>query len=126
MTNIDPSQRLAAAVRAQLAARRERSAARAGGAQRTGGAQRGAYTVSKAMAQRIAAIAPECPERPRTAVRIYLEAELARAFGAGVLNDPEFPALLDAVQQRLQEDAHTAGAIEALGKLLLAGQVQVA
>jgi hypothetical protein len=75
------------------------------------------------MAQRLAAIAPEDPERRQKAVRIYLESELAHEFGAAVLNDPAFPQMVDAVQQQMQEDAQTAAAVQALGDLLLAGRV---
>ena len=126
MTTIDPSQRLAAAVRSQLAGVRERAASKAGPGASPQAARRSPHTVSAAMAQRIAAIAPEDPDRPRKAVRIYLEAELAREFGTGLLNDPEFPALLDSVQLRMHEDAQTAGAVERLGGLLLAGKIKLA
>jgi hypothetical protein len=61
------------------------------------------------------------PDRRRKAVRVYLESELSREFGAGLLNDPSLPLLLDAVQQRMQEDAATAAAVEAVGDLLLSG-----
>ena len=126
MTTIDPGQRLAAALQAQLARAQQRTTATRAGGSAPAAAARRPYTVSQAMASRIAALAAEDPERPRKAVRIYLEAELAREFGAGLLNDPEFPALLDAVQQRLQEDAQTAGAVAALGRLLLAGKAPAA
>ena len=71
------------------------------------------------LARRIGAIDPTDPDRRRKAVRLFLEAEFARAFGAGVLNDPAFPQLLDAVQQQMQEDARAAAALHALGDLLL-------
>ena len=111
-------------MRTQLSGLRERAPARsgAGAAAQTG--RRSARTVSAAMAQRIAAIDADDPQRPRRAVRVYLEAELAREFGAVLLNDPDFPALLDAVQQRMDEDAQTAAAVVALGQLLLAGKVK--
>ena len=124
MSSIDPAQRLASAMRTQRV--RERAAARAGAAVGSEGARRGAHGVSGGMAQRIAAIDAQDPDRPRKAVRIYLEAELAREFGAALLNDPQFPSLLDAVQQRMDEDPQTAGAVEALGRLLLAGKVKPA
>jgi len=120
MTTIDPSASLAAAVRAQLAGVRERRASRAAsGGERGERAAGGPRTVSRAMAERIASIAPEEADRSRKAVRIYLEAELAREFGAGLVNDPEFPTLLDAVQEQMQGDAQMAAAVEALGRLLL-------
>jgi hypothetical protein len=124
MAAIDPSDGLAAAARAQLAAVRARGDARNGERPSAVASGRSTCEVAPALQRRIAAIPPEDPDRPRKAVRIYLESELAREFGAGLLNDPGFPALLDAVQQRMQEDAQTAGAVEALGRLLLAGNTQ--
>lgn len=122
MTPIDPSQGLAAALQAQLARARQRAPTPRSAGNAAAAGSRRAGVISRTLAQRIAALAPEDPERPRKAVRIYLEAELAREFGASVLNDPEFPALLEAVQARLQEDAQTAAAVAALGRLLLAGK----
>jgi hypothetical protein len=123
MRPIDPGHGLAAVVRTQLAGVRGPARSKAGAASRAPAGQRSPGTVSAATAQRIAAIAPDDPDRPRKAVRSYLESELAREFGAGLLNDPEFPTLLDAVQQRMHEDAQTASAVEALGRLLLAGKL---
>lgn len=119
VTTIDPRMHLAAALQAQLAAVRERSRvpqrARAPGAAAPPGAQ------AAGMAQRMSAIDRGDPDRRRKAVRVYLESELSREFGAGLLNDPSLPLLLDAVQQRMQEDAATAAAVEAVGDLLLSG-----
>lgn len=122
MTTIDPSGRLAAAVREQLAALRERPGAARSGS--TGASQRqGAESVARGLPQRLQAIAPDDPDRPRKAVRLLLEAELAREFGAALVNDPGFPAMLDAVQERMGEDAQLASSVEALGRLLLAGKL---
>ena len=126
MTTIEPGQPLAAALRVQRSGLQERGATRVASGGAGEGTRRSPYAVSQAMAQRIAALAPEDPDRPRKAVRVYLEAELARTFGAGLLNDPGLPALLDAVQQRMQEDGQTASAVEALGRMLLAGQAPAA
>jgi hypothetical protein len=123
MNPVDPSQRLAAAVAAQLSALRGRSASRAEAGARASGPARSRHGVSAVMAQRIAAIAPDDPDRPRKAVRIYLEAEIAQEFGAALLNDRAFATLLDAVQQRMQDDAQTASAVQTLGRLLLAGRI---
>lgn len=76
--------------------------------------------VASAVARRIAAIDRSDPDRRRKAVRIVLEAELARSFGAGLLNDPGLPHMLDAVQDQMQQDAQLAAAVHALGGLLLA------
>ena len=126
MTTIDPGQRLPAALGTPLAGVRERATSRAAAGTGAQAGRRSPRTVSAAMAQRIAAIAPDDPDRPRKAVRIYLEAELAREFGAGLLADPSVPNLLDAVQQRMDEDAQTAQAVLALGRLLLAGKLKPA
>lgn len=123
MNTIDPSHGLVAALRAQLAALRERTALRGEATAAAEAPRRKPHTVSAAMAQRIQAIAPDDPDRPRKAVRIYLEAELAREFGARVLNDPAFPGMLAAVLQQMEEDARTAAAVEALGRLLAAGRI---
>jgi hypothetical protein len=128
MTIIDPGQGVAAAVRAQIEALRERDR----GPSRTGGtspaqqARRRPHTVSPAMSQRIQALDADDPDRRRKAVRIYLEAELAREFGGGLLNDPAFAGMLDAVQGQMEADAPTAAAIDALGRLLVAGKIQPA
>ena len=114
---IDPRLPLASVLRAQLAGVRERARARPGAE----AGRPSKDTATAVMAQRLAAIAPEDPDRRQKAVRIYLESELAREFGAGLLNDPAFPRMVDAVQQQMQDDAQTAAAMQALGDLLLAG-----
>jgi hypothetical protein len=119
VTTIDPRLQLAAALQAQLAAVRDRAQA----PRRASAPGPAASTQAQGagMAQRIEAIDRGDPDRRRKAVRVYLESELAREFGAGLLNDPSLPQLLDAVQQRMQEDAATAAAVEAMGELLLSG-----
>jgi hypothetical protein len=118
VTSIDPLSPLAAALQAQLAAARDRALVR----QRPQAASAGGSTRTRSgILERVGAIRPDDPERRRKAVRVYLEAELAREFGGGLLTDPSLPQMLDAVQQRMQEDADTAAAVEALGELLLAG-----
>jgi hypothetical protein len=119
VTTIDPNQPLAAALQAQVVALRERTAKRAsaGAAPRQAAAQQ---PLSAAMTQRIAAIDGADPQRRRKAVRVLLEAELAREFGPALLNDPTLPQLLDAVQDRMQADAQLAEAVQALGDWLLA------
>jgi hypothetical protein len=76
------------------------------------------------LAQRIAAIAHDDPERRRKAVRIVLEAELAREFGAPLLGDPRCADMLDAVQQQMQQDPESARAVNSLGDWLLSGATQ--
>lgn len=120
MTTIDPRSSVVAALQARLAFRpRAASAAGSAGAAR---AQQPADAgqASAVLAQRIAALDPSDPDRRRKAVRLFLEGEFARSFGAALLNDPSFPGLLDSVQHQMQHDARCAAAVDALGAWLLA------
>jgi hypothetical protein len=121
MTTIAPHQRLAAALRDQLAALRQRGELQRlpGGHSAAPQAERAAAGPAQVMAQRIRSIDPADPDRRQKAVRVFLESELAREFGAVVLSDSAFPAMLDAVQQQMQQDADTAAAVQALGDLLV-------
>jgi hypothetical protein len=76
------------------------------------------------LAQRIAAIAHDDPERRRKAVRILLEAELAREFGASLLGDPRCTDMLDTVQHQMQQDPDSAHAVNSLGDWLLSAAPQ--
>ena len=116
MTSIDPRASVLAAVQARLAPLRT---ARGGAASRAGAAA-STQAVAGALAQRLAAIDRTDPDGRGKAVRLLLEAQLAREFGAEVLNDPGFPGLLDAVQQQMEGDAGTAAAMRTLGDWLLA------
>lgn len=118
MTTIDPTGQLALAMQAQLAALRERGRAR-GPSSAHAGAVKDARVANTA-AQRIALISPDDEDRHRKAVRIFLQSELLREFGDGLLNDPQFGTMLDAVQEQMTQDAVTAAAVTALGEFLLA------
>src|SRR5437763_15499504 len=120
VTFIDPRHSVAAALQARLAAagvRRRTSGPATDTAAAGGSAQRAAA----ALTQRIASIDRTDPDRRRKAVRVVLESELSRAFGAGLLNDPGFPVMLDAVQDQMEDDGEVAAAVRTLGDLLLAG-----
>lgn len=112
VTAIDPRHSILAALQARLAGTQRRAPARAQSAH-------AAQACGTSLAQRMAGIDRADPDRRRKAVRVVLEAELARTFGAPLLNDPVFPQMLDAVQDAMQADAHTAAAVRALGDLLL-------
>lgn len=115
MTTIDPRQQLAASLQSQVGALRARKQA-AG----TTSAQAAAGADQIALAQRLAAIDAHDPDRRRKAVRVVLEAELAREFGDTLLNDPAFGQMLDAVQSQMDADAELAAAVAALADILLA------
>lgn len=120
MTGIDPSHRLDALLREQLARLRERGrAAKPGEA-----AVRQRDTQStQVLATRIAALDPADPDRMQKAVRLFLESELAREFGTAILNDPGFSGMLDAIQAQMNDDAQLAAATAALGELLVTGRI---
>ena len=107
-------------MQAQLAALRERGRAKGAPASTPTPSQHG--RVSSTLAHRIQSIAPDDPDRRRKAVRLFLQAELLREFGAALLNDPQLGAMLDAVQEQMAQDEMTAAAVSALGDLLLAGK----
>lgn len=119
VTTIDPRQSLPtlpvrlASLRQELA--RTRRAPSSAEASHTASAS------AAVLAQRIAAIAQDDPERRRKAVRVVLEAELAREFGAPLLGDPRCADMLDAIQQQMQRDPESARAVDSLGDWLLSG-----
>jgi hypothetical protein len=117
VTTIDPRHSVLSALQMRLGtlASRSRGARPAGSA----AARQASQTF---MAQRLQAIDRTDPDRRRKAVRVVLELELARAFGTGLLNDPGFPQMVDAVQDQMQGDGQAAAAVHALGDLLLAAR----
>ena len=71
------------------------------------------------VAQSIAAIAPDDPERRRKAFKAFLEAGLAREFGIEDIGGAEFQRLVATVQDAMLADAQVSDAIERAGDLLL-------
>ena len=121
MTTIDPSSQVALALKSQIAALKERGRAKGSSPQRASSPHEGA--ISATLAQRMQAIAPHDPQRRQKAVRLFLQAELVREFGDGLLNDPQFGTMLDVVQDQMAQDEKAAAAVNALGDLLLAGKM---
>jgi len=64
------------------------------------------------VAQSIAAIAPEDPQRRRKAFKAFLEAGLAREFGIADTGGPEFQRLVTKVHETMVADAHISEAID--------------
>jgi hypothetical protein len=77
--------------------------------------------LASVVAQRIQAVARDDPQRKKKAVRIFLESVLLHELGAGLVQDPAFPEMVDAVQQQMQHDRELEVAMNELGELLLAG-----
>lgn len=70
-------------------------------------------------ALRIRSLDADDPDRPRRAVRVYLEAVLLQEFGQSLLEDPGFPSMLDSVQQQIGEEPELAAAAEKVAGVLL-------
>lgn len=119
MTTIDPGQRLAATLHAEVAALRERSASRAAAPAKAAARPRGPAGLSVLVAQRIAGIAPDDPQRRQKALRVFLETSLLQELGRSLIHDAAFPVMVDAVQSRMQADAQLARAAEELAGYLL-------
>ena len=122
MTTIDPSSQVALALQSQIAAMKERARAKGSSPGQAGSTNERA--ISGTFAQKMQGIAPDDPHRRQKAVRFFLQAELVREFGDALINDPQFGAMLDAVQGQMAQDEMPAAAVTALGDLLLAGKVK--
>lgn len=136
MTSIDNVNQLAALIRAQFGSiqRRERTAAKASEKAGAGSASRGpaaaaagtgggspSQRIAEFIADRVHGIPPDAPDRHRRAFRVFLESVLANEFGHDLSGSPSFQALVDAVQQRMEEDDELRSAIhEAAERLLMA------
>lgn len=114
MTTIGPRQQLLGTLRTEVAALRGRQ--RPGPA--AGKAQAG-HDVPPSVALRIQALATDDPDRKRKAVRIFLESTLLRELGGGLVHDPAFPTVVEAIQGQMQGDPRLAAALDQLGDLLL-------
>jgi hypothetical protein len=71
-----------------------------------------------AAVQRIRSIPRDDPDRPRKALRVYLETTLLQAFGPQLALDAGFARLLDAVQERMAADPQIAAVADRAAALL--------
>lgn len=118
MTTIDASQRLAIMLRREVSAFRHTAPSAATGR----GKPSAAADVATVVARRIHALDRDDPERAGKAVRIFLETVFLQELGPQLVHDPAFGRMVDAVQAQMQADADLAGALAAVGKVLLAGR----
>jgi hypothetical protein len=77
-----------------------------------------ARDVATAALQRIRSIPRDDPDRPRKALRVYLETTLLQAFGPQLALDAGFAQLLDAVQERMAADPQIAAVADRATALL--------
>ena len=118
MTPIDPSQRLAASVQAEVQALRARRSPAT--AAPPAAAQPRAHSGVRALvAQRVQALDADDPRRKQKAARIFLESVLLYELGAQLVQDPSFADMVDAVQGQMQGDPQLATALDQLGAFLL-------
>jgi hypothetical protein len=115
MTTIDATRRLAVMLRREVAAFRQASRASPPAAR---SAPAGADVASVA-ARRIHGIAADDPRRGDKAVRIFLESVFLQELGAGLVHDPAFARMVEAVHRQMREDAELAASLDALSGVLL-------
>jgi hypothetical protein len=77
--------------------------------------------LSGLIAQRIASLGREDPERGRKALRIFLESLLINEFGDALINDPEFYQMISEIQMRMENIPQIAASIQMAISHLLAG-----
>lgn len=119
VTTIDVSNRLAALLRHQVSAFRDRGGVPARITGDTRFAPRNGSDAAAVAAGRIQALARDDPDRRNKALRIFLESVLLQELGAGLVHDPAFPGMVDAVQSQMQADSQMAAAADALGEWLV-------
>ena len=117
MTSIDPTGRLLAQLQ-QVAQEMRRHA---GGPAKSGPAAKSARRrdAMQLAVEQVTRIDRDDPQARSKAFRAYLAVVLAQEFGAGVVNDPKFAALVDRVGDTMQADPQLQQAIERAGEILL-------
>ena len=73
------------------------------------------------VARRVRALDPADPDRPRKAVRIFLESVLLAQFGERLVNDAGFHQLVDDVQRQMAGDSALARDMAAAAERMPAG-----
>jgi hypothetical protein len=124
MSSIDPTSRLLTYLRQQTGEWRRQLPA--GSVKAAGRPAPGAAADRmKLAAHAIAAIDPHDPDCARKAFRVYLEAVLAREFGA-YSSAPGFGGLVDRVHATMEADGELKQAMQEAGALLLRGKASPA
>lgn len=118
MFPIDPNSRLVSLIRHQAAALREKapSSRDAGATQQQ---QQDPLVSGQSMIRRIAGIANDDPQRQPKAFRIFLESTLLSELSPTLMNDPDFYAMVDTVQEQMESDTDLVQAIRTAADLLL-------
>jgi len=140
---IDPSNQLAALIRAQFAAQfkaqgKNRSPAgqdadshqvRTAHAEDKGStstddqpqvdAGNNEAQIRQLVALRVRALSPNDPQRQKKAFRLFLESVLMQELGRDRLDNKGFDHMVDAVLQRMESDAGLSAALHEAGELLL-------
>lgn len=138
---IDPSTQLAALIRAQFAAQfRAQNRSRPPGdnaepravqtsrgenevpappGSRPVNADSEEAQIRQMVALRVRALSPDDPQRQKKAFRLFLESVLMQEFGRDRLDGKGFDQMVDAVLQRMENDAELNAALHEAGNLLL-------
>ncbi|WP_343740218.1 hypothetical protein [Delftia tsuruhatensis] len=124
MTRIDGASGIAALIRAQaLEQARLRQAQGQGEQARSAGGPAkegsGDARVPAPLLRRLKGVDAADPDRRCKAFRMFMEATLVRELGEALQADPQFPALVDQVLQRMEDDPELqAASLEAADHLL--------
>lgn len=117
MTRIDPADRLAAVIRSQVSALRRSPRPDAG--KKAPGKSRMTQDFASLVAQRAGVIDAGDPQRHRKVFKIFLESVLIAELGEELLNDPAFHAMVEHIQQQMENDADLASSMQAAAATLL-------
>lgn len=129
MTRIDGASGMATLIRAQaLEQARLRQAQNQGqgqggqarSADRAGQGEAADALLQAHLLRRLKGIDAADPDRRRKAFRMFMEATLVRELGAQMPGDPQFPALVDQVLERMDADPELKAASMEAADLLLA------
>lgn len=108
MTRIDGASGIAALIRAQALeqARLRQAPAQGEQARSASPAKEGSSDphVQAHLLRRLKSLDAADPDRRRKAFRMFMEATLVRELGDALQADPQFPALVDQVLQRMEDD----------------------
>jgi hypothetical protein len=115
MTRIDSGAALSTWLQAEVAALGVQGKAATRAASQPRPVARDAVAVALA---RIRSIPADDPDRPRKALRVYLETTLLQAFGPQLALDGSFTQLLDAVQDRMAADPQIAAVAQRASRVL--------
>jgi hypothetical protein len=119
---VDPTGRLAALMRTQVATLRRKQPGKQSIGRAAGNrAMEPEADFATLVAQRLKTVDPNDPRRAHKAVRIYLESVLLAELGSDLARDPAFALMVDDVHEQMSSDPQLAGMLVEAASVLLGG-----